>query len=98
MAEDTLAKVKKAASVPEPEPEPDKLAVEPVDAQPKATQLLSVSGTVFSVGRGSVSFRAPDPAVFETPDAAIVITGLTTNMLRQFTVGQVYTIVVSTTP
>ena len=76
-----------------------KKAAEPPVITPTATQIFSINATVFSKGgRNSVSFRAPGAAVFSNPDAAFVITDLRQAAFDQFIVGQVYSIVVSTTP
>ena len=77
---------------------PAPTAEEPV-IEPKGAQILSINGTVFSRGgRNSVSFRAPGNAIFNSPDGALVLTDLRQAAFDQFLVGQVYAIVISTTP
>ena len=69
------------------------------EPEPLGTQILSINATVFSKGgRNSVNFRAPGNAIFNSPDGALVLTDLRQAVFDQFTVGQVYALVISTTP
>jgi hypothetical protein len=98
---DTAAHVKSLASAtPTPAPKPPTVA-EPAPP-PVVTPLvgiLDVQGTVYSKGgNNSVSFRAPNPTIFSSPDAAIVITNLQQAIFDQVLMGRAYKIEISLIP
>jgi hypothetical protein len=71
----------------------------PPEVKPQATQIAAINATVDSKGgRNSINMRAPGNAIFNSPDGQLVLTDLRLAVFDQFLVGQVYSIVISTTP